>query len=96
MTSNNDTRKYAQYISIDNIYRFECPNCNIIIEVHKNQINCQIFRCGIMKQNGQQVNQHASKQHCDNLIEKDMVWGCCKPFKFFHENPPYVDTCDYI
>lgn len=54
---------------------------------------------GIMKSNKQQVNPHASKEECDVLIEKNLVYGCCKPFRIYRGNSgdyEYVDVCDYI
>jgi len=56
-----------------------CPHCNnsVIIE----EINCAIFRHGILKSNGQQMNPHTPKIECDNLINNNLIYGCGKPFK---------------
>jgi hypothetical protein len=57
----------------------QCPNCSIYIEVL--QLNCQIFRCGILKETMQQIPPHSSKDVCDKLKEDDLIFGCGKPFK---------------
>lgn len=82
------------FIKSDNIYRFKCPHCNIIIEVEQTQLNCKIFRCGILKHTGKQIDPHSTKKQCELLIEQGSVWGCCKPFKII--NNLYVEICDYI
>lgn len=92
----SETRQKVEYVQTEHLYRFHCPHCGIIIEVEENQVNCQIFRCGRMKSTGKQVNPHSPKEHCDRLLEKGLVWGCCKPFKFFNDTSPYVDICGYI
>lgn len=90
------SRKEVEYNQLDRIYRFNCPHCDIAIEVQENEVNCQIFRCGRMKNGGAPVNPHAPKEHCDRLFKQGLVWGCCKPFKFFKANPCYVEPCEYI
>ena len=49
-----------------------CPHCkeSIIIE----EINCAIFRHAILKINNEQINPHASKDICDSLIEKKLIY----------------------
>lgn len=91
--------KLLEYNNKDNCYIFLCPHCECYTQVPVNEVNCQIFRHGIMKTNGQQVNPHASKKECDDLVEKDLVYGCCKPFRIYRGNDgryEYVDACDYI
>jgi len=67
-----------------------CPHCNepIIIE----EINCGIFRHAILK-NGQQIDPHSPKIICDDLVKKNLIIGCGKPFKFDGYN---LEICDYI
>jgi hypothetical protein len=59
------------------------PDCNIAIEVI--EINCAIFRCGICKKTGQQIDSHLSKEQCDRLKKEDKIWGCGKPFQLVNE-----------
>ena len=54
----------------DKFYRFVCPHCSIDIEVQKNQLNCKIFRCGIFKNNGKQMNPHTNKLECERLMDQ--------------------------
>ena len=44
-----NTKKAVEWIVSDNCYIFECPHCNIPVQVEGNQVNCQIFRHGQMK-----------------------------------------------
>jgi hypothetical protein len=69
----------------------KCPHCNdwVIIE----EINCKIFRHGVYKSNFSQINPHLRKEECDDLIEKNSILGCGKPFKI--ENSIAV-ICEYI
>ncbi len=70
----------------------ECPNCKISIVVE--ELNCRIFRCGVLKSNNTQINPHLDKIGCDSLYNSGSIYGCGKPF--------YVDisgnaiVCDYI
>jgi hypothetical protein len=73
----------------------QCPHCKeyIIIE----QINCAIFRHGILKLNFQQINPHLSKNECDELKEKDLIYGCGKPFKLENKDNVWIAIeCEYI
>ena len=76
-------------------FEIQCPHCNdyIIIE----QINCAIFRHGVLKINNQQINPHSSKDICDDLIEKKLIYGCGKPFKLIKkDNKLEAVICEYI
>ena len=78
-------------------YRFTCPHCNIDVEVNKKQVNCQIFRCGILKSNGKQIGPHTKKQECDRLFQNNLIHGCSKPFRYIrHPDGDYVEKCGYI
>jgi hypothetical protein len=97
MSEISESKRNVVFLKESNLYQFSCPYCDIIIEVEKNQLNCKIFRCGIMKSNGIQVNPHTSKTECDYLSDNNLVWGCCKPFRFIEvENNNYVEKCEYI
>lgn len=72
----------------------ECPHCKEYIIIEK--LNCGIFRHGVFK-NGRQVNPHSSKDICDNLFNKNLIYGCGKPFKItFVDDKFIVEICDYI
>ena len=59
---------------------FSCPNCTGQILVKTDELNCRIFRHGVLK-NGNQISPHASKEECDRLIKNDEIYGCGKPFQ---------------
>lgn len=67
------------------------PDCNIAIEII--EINCAIFRCGVHKHNGTQVEQHLPKEECDKLKRDDKIWGCGRPFQLVNDK---CICCDYI
>jgi hypothetical protein len=75
-----------------------CPHCkeDVLIE----QLNCLIFRHGVMKTTGEQIDPHASKETCNNLITNHLIYGCGKPFKVIvkrEDSTTYIaEVCDYI
>jgi len=72
-----------------------CPQCGITIEILA--LNCQIFRCGVLKSNGTQINPHLNKIECVDLKEKDLIYGCGAPFWVSLINDTYeASLCDYI
>jgi len=60
----------------------KCPHCHGGIIVARDQINCQIFRHGVHKISGDQINQHACKQEADKLFQENAIFGCGKQFVF--------------
>jgi hypothetical protein len=79
------------YISI------KCPHCELQIIIYKNEINCAIFRHGVLKNSGIQIGPHSSKEECEDLVMKDLIYGCGKPFKLENNNKEYNPViCDYI
>lgn len=87
----------------DNFILIQCPHCMQYMELIKNEINCAIYRHGMFKINGQQIDPHLSKELCDKLIEDQLIYGCGKPFQLFQNKNPvtkettyYVEKCDYI
>ena len=78
----------------DNII-VKCPTCNEYIELEK--LNCRIFRHGIFKVNGKQINPHAPKNECDFYINQQLIYGCGRPFIVIQENNTFIAKhCDYI
>lgn len=72
-----------------------CPHCNNYIIIK--ELNCGIFRHGIYKNNGNQINPHASKEICDELVKNNLIYGCGKPFQIIEINDTFeLKICDYI
>jgi hypothetical protein len=82
---------------MENYTVIECPHCKNSIQIFHNEINCAIFRHGIIKTTGQQLNPHAPKNICDNLFENNLIYGCGKPFKISKKQTEMIaEICDYI
>ena len=56
----------------------KCPHCleDVIIQ----KMNCGVFRHGVYKDTGKQVNPHASQETCNKLIKKNLIYGCGQMF----------------
>jgi len=70
----------------------ECPHCKITIFVEA--LNCRIFRCGIKKSNGTQIDPHLKQTSCEYLYNNGLIYGCGKPFHIDMSGNPI--PCDYI
>lgn len=79
--------------SESDIFYFNCPHCGLLVQVPRSEIRCTIFRHANFKKDMSFVPPHASKIDCDSWIEKDLVYGCAKPFKFTGKR---VEICGYI
>jgi hypothetical protein len=62
-----------------------CPHCGDDIFIMKKEINCTIFRHGVLKTTLKQIDPHSPKDICDRLKADDLIYGCGKPV-----------ICDYI
>jgi hypothetical protein len=72
-----------------------CPHCNEYVIIEK--LNCAIFRHGIMKHSGKQIDPHSSKELCEHYIKNNLIYGCGKPFKVVIVNEKWeTEICDYI
>jgi len=72
-----------------------CPHCKEYVIIEK--INCAIFRHGIYKKNGKQIDPHSSKEFCDYYIKHNLIYGCGKPFQIINVNNIFdTEICDYI
>ena len=82
---------------MDNLLEFKCPHCNGEIQILETEINCAIFRHGILKSNGEQIPPHATEKECDNLIKENAIYGCGKPFQLIFKKKEWIiQICDYI
>ena len=82
----------------DDIYIFICPYCHEDIVVIKKELNCRIFRHGVLKSNYEQVNPHATLQECEYLITNNLIFGCGKPFQIIEKKNGELEAviCGYI
>jgi len=69
-----------------------CPHSKQLIIIE--QLNCRIFRCGIYKSSGEQIDPHLNKINSDELSSNNLIYGCGKPFKIDDNLNALV--CDYI
>ena len=73
----------------------QCPHCQDYIEIQ--ELNCCIFRHGLFKETGQQINPHESKQICDQYSHRKLIYGCGKPFQIIKNGEKFeIQICDYI
>ena len=77
-------------------YIFICPHCEGTIIVHRNELNCRIFRHGVYL-NMQPMNPHTPKEECDRLVQTNQIIGCGKPFLIEGEgSEAKAVACGYI
>ena len=73
-----------------------CPHCGdpVLIE----QLNCCIFRHGILIASGRQIEPHSPKELCDFYVAKNKIYGCGKPFQIVRNanNELVAVVCGYI
>lgn len=83
----------------------ECPHCNMGIVV--DALNCGVFRCGVWRDTGLQINPHMSEDECkaalgnaaEPLCDRiSLIWGCSKPFRIYTDASGVnrCVTCGYI
>lgn len=85
-------------MSQNDFYHFECPHCKSTVIVQKNELNCCIFRHGVLKRTGQQIPPHSPKTLCDSLASTGQIYGCGKPFRVIFDSSQNLQAviCDYI
>ncbi len=79
----------------------ECPHCFMKIMVYKKDFNSKIFRHGIYKNTGKQIDSHMKKEMCDKLVNENKIYGCGKPYKLNviksdNSELYFTEICDYI
>ena len=92
-------------------HQVSCPHCNGTVLIHRNEVNCRIFRHGVFHATGQPIPPHAPREECDRFVEQGVIYGCGKPFRLIENNlgstePRVVESqqtpsliaviCDYI
>ena len=61
------------------VYRYICPHCELLTEVHEKELNCCIFRHGVYQQTYKPINPHASQQEVQRLKLDNAIIGCGGP-----------------
>ena len=75
-------------------FTITCPHCKLLVLIE--ELNCAIFRHGVIIKTQQQIPPHASKNECENYIKNGVI-GCGKPFKVILKDKEYIAIdCDYI
>jgi len=73
----------------------QCPHCKEYILIYKSEINCSIFRHGVLKSDLKQISPHATETECINLSSMNFIYGCGLPFKINCETMK-PEICGYI
>ena len=74
----------------------KCPHCELLVQTLIKEFNCKIFRHGVFKLNLTQIDPHLSKEGCDELKGKDLIYGCGKPYELVKkENDWIAVACEY-
>lgn len=73
------------------IFVVTCPHCSDIVAIA--ELNCRIFRHGILKANFQQIDPHASEALCAFYVANNLIYGCGKPFTIIDN---LAVACDYV
>jgi hypothetical protein len=82
----------------DSIIITDCPHCKGVIIVNKLDLNCKIFRHGVLKETNKQIDPHSCKETCATLAKEGKIYGCGKPFKLTRRDSFgwISEKCDYI
>jgi hypothetical protein len=74
----------------------ECPHCNEFVLIERT--NCRIFRHGVLKATGLQIDPHSSFELCTYYINTNKIFGCGKPFQLVLNDKQEVVAviCEYI
>lgn len=70
-----------------------CPHCGVGIVV--DALNCGIFRCGVWRATGAQLDPHLPEEECRAAV--GLIWGCGRPFQITVESGVFrVAACGYV
>lgn len=76
---------------LDKVYN--CPHCDAELIINDNDINCGIFRHGVIIQTLQQISSHETEERCKFYSDNNLIYGCGKPFRITNLK---IEKCDYI
>lgn len=78
---------------------YNCPWCNILNIVKIKELNCHIFRCGVFKDSGKQIDPHLPKKECIKIYKENKIYGCGNPYKIVFNEISHdyeIVKCGYI
>ena len=58
-----------------------CPHCHVLMELAHTDLNCGIYRHAVWKDGGTQIDPHAPRDVCEQVVREGLVHGCGKPFR---------------
>ena len=73
-----------------------CPHCEELVLIEAT--NCRIFRHGVLKESGVQIDPHSSAELCTYYVDNNKIYGCGKPFQLILNDKQEVVAviCGYI
>lgn len=82
-------------VTIDHdVLRYQCPHCKLWTEVHKQDINCKIFRHAVYKKDFKPINPHASLEQVKKI--RNQIIGCGGPHMLVPINDTWiVKSCSW-
>jgi hypothetical protein len=99
MESKNNFHKKTLEVEVDDDHLIvPCPHCYEDMVIYLSELNCHIFRHGVLKKNGQQIDPHLKKRICDFLFFNKLIYGCGRPFRIVKigEKKYKSEICGYI
>lgn len=92
-----ESDKEVTYVPEDSMYVFECPHCNLLVQVKEKDLRCKIFRHAVYKANNKPIKPHAPQADCERLLAQNLVYGCAKPFRLVTTGKVLrAEICGYI
>jgi hypothetical protein len=77
---------------------FICLHCGEPFIIAKKDFNCKILRHGVMKDTLRPMDPHASKETCEEFVQKGLIYGCGKPMRILQKSSDeyVVEICEYV
>jgi len=62
------------------MFQVTCPQCQGLVIIEENEVNCAIFRHGVFRNSGQPIPPHSKLDQCQRWVENNEIWGCGAAF----------------
>jgi hypothetical protein len=77
-----------------NLFHYQCPHCELWIQVRREDLNCKIFRHGVFIDSGKPIDPHASKGDVES--QSHNILGCGGPHMIYNDTGKwYVRACSW-